>query len=94
MTPWLLALILARSLDATSTVIALQDPRLVEAVPWMPRHPATVVAVQGGAAAVQVWVLRKWAVKHPKLARGLATVQIGVSGVAVTMNVRAMGSSR
>jgi hypothetical protein len=94
MTPFLLALILARSLDATSSAIALQHPNLAEGVPWMPQTATGHIALQAGISAGQVWYLSKLSVKHPKIARGLALTQIGLSGTVVTMNVRVIRSVR
>jgi hypothetical protein len=87
MTPWLTALILARAMDATTTIIGLQSPYINEAMPWMPTHPVAVVAVQGGMAAGQAYVLSRLSVKHPKLAKGLTLVQVGASGTAVGINI-------
>jgi hypothetical protein len=90
MTPWLIALVLARSLDATSSAIALQNQNLTEGVPWMPQTAKGHIALQAGVAAGQVWYLNKLSAKHPKIARGLAVAQIGISGSVVTMNIQIM----
>jgi len=94
MTPWLTALIIARALDASSSIVALQNPLLKEGIPWMPSRPVGIVAVQGGITASQIYFLHKLSLKHPKLARGLAVVQIGTGGVAVTLNIRAIRKVR
>ena len=59
MTGWLLALTLARSMDAATSVYALQQPGLTEGVKWMPNSPAGQIALQAGVATGQVWFLQK-----------------------------------
>jgi uncharacterized protein (DUF2237 family) len=94
MTGWLLALALARSMDAATSVYALQQPGLKEGVKWMPNSPAGQIAVQAGVATGQLWFLNKLSHKHPKAAKGLALLQVGVSGTVVSMNIRVIRSVR
>lgn len=94
MTPWLIALALARSMDAATSVYALQQPGLKEGVKWMPEHPAGQIAIQAGVATGQIWVLNKISKEHPKLAKGLAVLQVGVSGTVVSMNIRVIRKVR
>ncbi len=94
MSGWLLALALARSMDAATSVYALQQPGLKEGVKWMPNSPAGQIAIQAGVATGQLWFLNKLSQEHPKLAKSLALVQIGVSGTVVGMNIRVVRSVR
>jgi hypothetical protein len=60
----------------------------------MPQTAKGHIALQAGISAGQVWYLHKLSATHPKIARGLAVMQIGFSGAVVTMNVRVMRSVR
>lgn len=90
MTPYLLALILARSLDAASSAYALHQPGLAEGVPWMPQTVRGQIVVQAGLTTGQAWCYARIGRTHPKVARGLSLLQIGTSGAAVTVNVFAL----
>lgn len=94
MTPWLIALALARSLDAASSAYALQQPGLAEGVPWMPQSAKGQLMVQGGMAAGQIYLYSRIGRSHPKAARVLSLVQVGMSGTAFAVNIRAIRTVR
>jgi hypothetical protein len=83
---WMLGLILARTLDAGTTCIALAHGGR-DVFPW--NHSCqTTVGIQTGFSALQIWNVQRLAPAHPKLARVLGAVAIGTEGVAVSWNVR------
>jgi hypothetical protein len=94
MTPWLIALALARSLDAASSAYALQQPGLAEGVAWMPKTATGQIALQAGITTGQVYLYRHIGKTRPKLAKGLSLLQVGMSGTVFTMNVRVIKSIR
>jgi hypothetical protein len=82
---WYLALILARSLDAGTTCVALAHGGR-DIFPW--NHSCqTTVGIQAGFSALQIFTVQRLAPAHPRLARILATVAVGTEGVAVSWNV-------
>ncbi len=94
MTPWLIALAIARALDAGSSAYALQQPGLAEGVKWMPKTATGQIALQAGMTAGQVYVYSRIGKSHPKVAKGLSLLQVGMSGTVFTMNVRVIRSVR
>ncbi len=78
------ALILGNALDLASTEVALHNPALREANPVMGQSSAQRVALKAGAVSAEVWLLKKLAPRHPKIAAGL-----GYSFGAVTTAIAA-----
>ena len=82
---WYLALIVARSLDAGTTGVALAHGGR-DLFPW--NHSCqTTVGMQAGFSTLQIWNAQRIATAHPRLARVLATVAVGTESVAVSWNV-------
>jgi hypothetical protein len=86
MRAWTLGLILARTLDASTTCVALAHGGR-DIFPWNQSCQATA-GVQAGFSALQIWNVHRLAPAHPRLARVLDAVAIGTEGVAVSWNVR------
>ena len=81
-----LALIVARSLDATTTCVALNRGGH-DIMPWNTSCPS-VVGVQAALTALQINGLHHLSIAHhPKLAHVLGSIAIGTEGVAVTWNL-------
>jgi hypothetical protein len=93
MTGWLIALALARGLDAGTTLVGISRGGR-ETIAWMPEHPVFVVSVQAGATAGQALLLTRLHRTHPKLATGLAVVAVAVEGSVVARNVQQLRSNR
>lgn len=88
MTPWFIALVLARGLDATTTCIGFAHAAAigrgaVEVGLLMPSTCQKTVLVQAGASVVGVlgaqWLVRKG---HPKAAKWITGVQVSANSVA------------
>jgi hypothetical protein len=84
----LLALIVARALDATSTCAAF-NRGATEANPLIPTGCRTAVAVQAGVATAQTFGLLRLHRHHPKVALAIALATVGIEGYAVVSNSRA-----
>lgn len=85
---WLLALVIARSLDAASTCLALQKYRAAERNPLLPSSCSAAVAAEGSLATFQVWGLSRMAKRHPKVAMFVTIVSTSVEGYAAVHNLR------
>ncbi len=84
----LVALALARSLDAGTTCAAFQRGG-VEGNPVLPTNCRVAVSVQAGLTVGQDVGLTKLAAKHPKLAQVIAWSTVSVEGFAAWHNARA-----
>lgn len=88
MKPLLIALAFARALDVTSTCVALHRGAGVEANPLLPSTCGAQIAVHTGIGVGQIVLLAIVQKKHPKLAKVLASVSIGVEVGAFAHNLQ------
>lgn len=85
MTGWLLALVLTRALDVGTTCVALAHGGR-EVNPLLPASCPAQLAIQSGVATADVLLLRRLAPAHPRVARVLAGVEIGLEGTVGVHN--------
>jgi hypothetical protein len=84
MKPLIIAIAIARALDAASTCQALHYG--TEGNPLLPSSCKTVVAVESSLTVMQAYGLTKLAVTHPKLAMIVSAVTLGLESYAVVHN--------
>lgn len=84
------ALILANGLDLGSTIYAMKVNGAVEANPLAGGRLAVIVPLKVAGTILNVWVNRKLAAHHPKLAKVAAwVISAGLTGVAAhNMTIR------
>lgn len=75
--------------DAALTCTALARGAR-EANPLLPQRPVANLALKSGFVALSMVAIHKLEATHPKLARGLAAVSIGVESYAIGHNVRVL----
>lgn len=87
MKPILLTLALLHGGDLATTQVVLSQGG-VERNPLVPQQRAGNLLVGSAASVADLWVLSKLNQKHPKLAKTIGIVAIGVEGWAVQHNAR------
>ena len=83
----LIALAIARALDAGTTCAALHRGA-VEGNPILPSNCPAAIAIQAGTAAGQDFGLGKLAKRHPKAAQIIAWCTVSMEGFAAWHNAR------
>lgn len=87
MTPFLLTLALLRAGDATSTAYQLSHG-FREGHPLFSQSIPINLAEQAVVTTAQTWALQKLSHQHPRLAKTLAGIGIGIESVVVVHNMR------
>ena len=89
----LAAMLIARGLDAGTSCLAFSRG-YQEAHPGLPSVCVPTVTAHLLIGTTQVWALTWLSEDHPRLARWLAGVSVGTSGVAVVWNVGQLRQTR
>jgi hypothetical protein len=90
---YLLTLMLAHGCDATTTAMSLNAGGH-EAFPLLSQSLSINVAQQASITVAEYWALGKLAGEHPKAAKVLAMVSIGLHVAAAAQNLRAYHQMR
>ena len=86
MNPILLTLAILHGGDVASTQVVLQQGGR-ELNPFVPQGPTKNLLAGSAASAADIYLLHKLSAKHPKVAKTLGVIAIGVEGWAVAHNV-------
>jgi hypothetical protein len=86
--PFIIALILGQGTDVTTSLVGFSQGFRERNPLIISTRPAPFIGQVAIVTVGEVWLAKKIAKKHPKLAKALCSIQIGSSAVAAITNIR------